>query len=49
MLHHRGKDIWLLNATRADVRRQERAVETPRFRWGLLWWQIRCVEGRKSL
>ena len=31
------------------VRRQKRAVGTPRSRWGLLWWQIRCVEGRRSV
>jgi hypothetical protein len=31
------------------VRRQKRAVGTPRFRWGLLWWQIRCVHGRRSI
>ena len=31
------------------VRRQKRVVGTPRSRWGLLWWRIRCVEGRRSV
>jgi hypothetical protein len=31
------------------VRRQKRVVGTPRSRWGLLWWRIRCVEDRRSV
>jgi len=30
------------------VRGQERAVGTPRSRWDLLWWQIRCVQGHEK-
>jgi hypothetical protein len=34
---------------RAGQTGQKRAVGTPRFLWGRLWWQIRCIQGRRSV